>query len=246
MGNNSFGGTTSGSIQGTFSGYAYSCSAEGGGSFGMGHASAVQSGQVVNCRNGSVGDYAGGRSGATLSTLTDNGAKAALTSVFTGANNDVTYTAVNTGSSGLDITVDYSSGINDGISISVLGQVLVTVRLDNDDATTANEIVTVINADSDVSQYLLASADEGDGTGTITTAEALALGIVALTSGVDAPMFKGNHPYVPAKWRLGGTVRYFDNGWTYTNSGATAAATFQLPPALVGYQYHFEVVVAQE
>jgi hypothetical protein len=245
-GTNSFAGTTSGANPATFSGYAYSCTSTGGASFGMGHASSVQSGKIINCRNGSEGDYAGGRSGASESTLTDNGAKATLTSVFTGDNNDITYTAVNEGSSGLPITVDYDVAMNDAVTISTLAQLLITVSVDNGDASTANDLIAIINADTTVSQYVLASIGEGTGNGAIDSAEAGALAVGTLTGGVDPPFFKGNHPDVPAKWPVGGNVKYFDNGWTYTNAGASGAATFSLPAARVGFQFHFEVVVAQE
>lgn len=70
-----------------------------------------------------------------------------------------------------------------------------------------------------------------------------------LKSGIGAGYqgyIEGCHPARPTNCTAAITIRQFDNGHTYTNTGATGAVTLTLPPAEVGLKYHFRVTAAQE
>lgn len=236
-----------GANYGTFSGKARNCTAEGGYSFGMGHASCVQSGTIENCRNGTAGLYAEGVSGAAPSTITDNGAKAALTTDCSPANGEITITAKHNGEWGNDIAariywsspaaVNMSAGDELGFQFDCLGY-----------SKTANEMKALADANTDFTRVATVAV-EGTGAGLLgadESAPAVAMEWTNLTDGADSPFFAGNQPWVPSVCTANTPVYPFDNGHVYTNEGAGGAITFSLPAALPGLEYRFVVMTAQQ
>lgn len=224
--------------EGDLVGTTEECVAAGGNSFGMDRdtGNSIQSGRIINCRNGSEGDYAAGRSGAYASTVTDNGTPDTIAIDPVGANNDITYTARGDGTNDYPVIVEYSSGgkaasINITISNAAANR-LVYVRFGNG-TTTAAQVTTTLDADDEAVKLMTWTAG---GAGTIADDED---GNHELTGGVDEPYFWGNHPWRAASCVVDETVRPFDNGWTYTNEGTAQAITLTLPAAIVGYEYTF-------
>jgi flagellar hook protein FlgE len=104
---------------------------------------------------------------AALSDGKGSSIPAALTVDCTNANSDITFTAVNGGTAGNDISIEYiaDGGLGGGLSISVSGDVI-TVDLDGG-TPTANAVIAAIDADADAARLVTADAANGDGTGTV-------------------------------------------------------------------------------
>lgn len=237
-----FGGYNGGgNYFGTFSGYALNCETEGGHCFGTGHASCVQSGRIDNCLWGTPGHYATGvLSGFGSAVVTDNGALATLTMDSASANGDITYTATSNGVWGHNITITHKV---QAAAFPPLGTVIisddkmdivVTVSVDSGSTfATAANVKGYIDGDSEAASYVT-TAVEGDGSGDVEEEVA-----TALTGGVDSPFFRSNHPPVPTACTANTTVRAFDSGHTYNNTGVSGTITFTLPDAIAGYEFTF-------
>ena len=218
---------------GTFSGYAYECTTEGGNSFGMGNANCTQTGRVINCRNGTPGEYAAGRINSAASTVINNGASATLTTFLPGENNDLVFTSKHPGVRGNSTKIKYDNTTPVG-AVTVSASWFIAVNVEAG-VTTANEVKGYIEEDPVANAHVsIANAGEDTGEGAVTT-----MNWTYLTGGVDALCFKGNHPWVPTDCTADTAVYAFDNGHTYTNGGAYEPVTFFLPAALAGMQYTF-------
>lgn len=245
-GSNCFGGydpDQAGSYYGVFSGVAENCVINGGQSFGMGHASCVQSGIIINCRAEDPSWYAEGANSSRLGTITDNGAAATLTVAIAGANNDVTYTATRQGTMGNRIQIDYDFvGPGTGIDVGIVqgaGLVVITLSFHATNAKTANAAVAALAGNAEASSYVTGVA-EGDGTGLVTATTP-----AYLTGGVNSPWWEGNASQHPIALTADTSIAPFDNGATFTNTGASGTVKATLPAAKVGLKYKFMVTAAQ-
>jgi len=218
---------------GTFSGFAYNCTTEGGFSFGMGHSSCAQSGRIINCRNGSPGDYAGGVTHSKVSTVTDNGAHATLTTNLVGNNNDLKFTARHSGILGNEVSVKYEDNTPVG-TIAIFASTWIVIYVEPG-VTLASQVQGWIEANTLANNLVsIENAPGNDGTGAVT-----AMSPTYLTGGVDGLCFKNNHPWTPTACTADTTVYPFDNGHTYTNEGASSLITWSLPAAKKGMKYTF-------
>jgi len=91
---------------------------------------------------------------------------AALTVAGGNADSDITFTAVNGGTAGNDISIEYIDSLAGGLSVSVSGDVI-TVDLGGA-AATADQVITAIDADADAARLVTAVEANGDGTGNVT------------------------------------------------------------------------------
>ncbi len=142
--------------------------------------------------------------------------QAALTASIAGANNDLTYTAVNYGGEGQNITIQYIDGGNTGAvttTVNVVGNAIsVTVTTDGANYPTANAVRTAINADASASALVTATNATGnDGTGEINAA----YGPTNLT-GVNAGAWWNYYVYISASDAASGVA----------NAGATGYLSF--------------------
>jgi len=115
---------------------------------------------------------------------------ATLTTDLTGDNNDLTYTSKEASDDANDITVSYvdPGEINQELNISVTGTAI-TVNLGTDGSgdinSTANDLITAIEADEDASTLVSVSlADGSDGTGFVT-----ATSIMSLSGGISGELY---------------------------------------------------------
>jgi flagellar hook protein FlgE len=115
------------------------------------------------------GDGAGNVTAPTVSADLSGGKgtsiHAALTVDCTNANSDITFTAVNGGTAGNDISIEYIDSLAGGLSVSVSGDVI-TVDLGGA-AATADQVITAIDADADAARLVTADVANGDGTGAV-------------------------------------------------------------------------------
>lgn len=229
-----FGGSSSDNINyaGSFSGVAEYCTAEDidGGSFGMGFASNVFSGQASYCRTNTVGQYASGFLSSRLGTITDNSEFASYTTSFDGVNNDLVITSAKVGTGGNTINMVF-------IAVGTVGDVIVDnarILLRVSATTTATEAIGYLEADADAMKLItVANAADNDGSGIVSALNAF------LSGGVDKPFAYNNYAYAPQNCVVDTAVAFFDNGQTYTNAGDDDAITFTLPKAIAGLEYTF-------
>ena len=216
----------------------------GGCSFAMGHASCVQSGTIINNRNGTTGEYVYGIVSDYVSSITDESASATLTTEFAVAHSNLIFTSVQKGDFGNNITIKYwntmpANTITVSLSSPPLRQIIIKVGITP--SITAAQIKTLIEGNATAAALVtVAYADGEDGSGI-----PIAMSATALSGGVNRPYLNNNHPYTPIVCTSATTVRLFSNGATYTNTGASGSVTFTLPTPLIGYKYKFVVTAAQ-
>jgi hypothetical protein len=125
--------------------------------------------------------------GGLMGRVSKAGTFATLTTVLTGTNNDLTYTARAGGTPGNSVTIAYVvAGLNTALSVTVAGSAI-TVNLATDGAgaatSTANQVRTAVLASAAAMALLGAvTVAEGDGTGIV-----IALAATALTGGSGTP-----------------------------------------------------------
>ena len=130
-----------------------------------------------------------------------------LTTDLTGDNNDLDYTAQTAGEAGNDISVAYVDPEEDDAELSILVDetnigVILATDADGDITTTADDIITAIEADTDAAALVeVETATNSDGTGVVTALEA-----TNLTDGVNATVankgelrFDSDNIYVASK-----------------------------------------------
>ena len=121
-----------------------------------------------------------------IGLATDDGDAATLTTAMTGADNDITLTAVAAGASGNDYSIELlaGSGTTQSLKVSTTDNLKFTVllrRAANAIATTATELVAALVAYPPFDDLITAEVKEGDsGAGVVT-----ALAEVALAGGGD-------------------------------------------------------------
>jgi hypothetical protein len=240
-----FGGTVStSSTEGDLTGTTIGCTTEGGSSYGMNNAkgsgNSIQSGVITNCRNGTAGDYAAGRSGARPSVVTDNGTAGSVTIDPTGADNDITFTSRFKSSSD-DPQVRY---MQKGGAIAIAVVDFATFQLIQVKFNIAGESVTAANITdaldaSDAANAIMTWTAGGAGT---MPDDGSAEDVFPLTGGVNTVSFSGNYPTTPSSHAIDATIFAFDNGHTYNNEGATEPVTLTLPAVFPSAIYIFEDV----
>lgn len=106
--------------------------------------------------------------------------QATLTTALAGTNNDLTFTALNGGPGGNDITIEYVvSGTNTALACTVKGTAISVAVATNGGGTatsTASEVLSKISATSDaVALVTVALASSNDGTGVVAALSPTAL-----------------------------------------------------------------------
>ncbi len=143
------------------------------------------------------------------STLT----KATGTLVSAGGNNDVSFTATQAGAVGNDIDVIFDT-TGGGTPTVVYDQTNKTLTVKSDGTTTANEIVQLVNQDTNVSNFVTAAVAEGDGTGNVVSNSLAPLSLSGAKGDIDnAIKFTATHT---------GTA-FNDTSVNYVNGNGTAA-----------------------
>jgi hypothetical protein len=215
--------------------------------FGMGHASSVQSGRFINNHSRVLPSN---RSFAAASTITSAPSAASVTTPFSTVNKNIVLTAKATGT----YPTLYLRYFRTGLSITITNLTeakgtIIKVTVKNAGTSTAAQVKAAIEADGTANALVTVSYPAGgDGSGVIDEIIAGTSGQTdyRLANGGDIPFFSGNQPEYPIICTAATTVYPFDNGATYTNTGATGLVTLTLPAAVSGYSYSFDVAVAQE
>jgi hypothetical protein len=252
-GRSCFGGTGNGNgYGGKFTGRAINTSAEGGSSFGMWvNAPAIDpnplpelSGQLTNCRNGDERMISGcGNELVVKEHLVDRGARASV-SIEPVAGATITFRAKDVGISGNSIAVFFTRAktasyyIADGRS-GTGGKIEVHITGQNSNSTAA--IVAAARAAVPQIDTIL-EITYSDGTETTGTDGTMH----PLTGGADSIAISGCHPAMPTNCTMSLTILGFNNGHTYTNSGATRPVTFTLPAAIPGLKFRIVKVAAKD
>jgi flagellar hook protein FlgE len=137
--------------------------------------------------------------------------QAALTASIAGANNDITYTAVDYGGEAENITIQYIDGGNTGAvttTVSVTGNAIsVTVTTDGANYPTANAVIAAIAGDVNASA-LVTAATGNDGTGQVD----VAYGPTTL-AGVDDGAYWNYYVYISASDAASGVAHAGATGY---------------------------------
>lgn len=160
---------------------------------------------------------------ATITLPTDAGANASLVVASAGANNDLTFTAVDPGVAGnaLEVAVVQGVGVSDPLSVAIaLGKATITLPSDELSAPVAATAAQVKAAwDASAAVASMTVAVEGDGTGTVAAAAS-----TPLAGGADGAAVAATAAQVKAAWDASPAVAAMTVAYEGTGAGNVAAA----------------------